>query len=428
MTGNQGGTAMAKESFRFIHASDFHLERPLQDILDLPDNLKKTLVEAPWKGAEAIFEHAVVENVDFIVLSGDLLNPLTCGAPGVAFLLEQFESLQQRGIQVYWAGGTVDDPERWPEAVMLPANVHLFSKHEVEAIVHRRHQTPLVTLLGRSSSGSENVRAAEYARDPDDNFVIAVAFGKADSETLAAERVDYWALGGQHQSEILRSDEPAIRYCGSPQARSLSEPGEHGFVLVDVDAQRNLQIHSIGIDLVRYSTQDIDADDVALGRDLRQLLAKRVARLQSEAAGRHVLVKWRVHMDLENAAVVGPSAIEDLLGWLRREFGHGQPSCWSLDMEILPPKELPAKWKEEDTILGDFLRTAATHRKESAKRLNLKPIIDAETPASNIWHSALSSSAPAATLDKSTLLGVDLLRGHKVDLVASTRRFGGSER
>ncbi len=419
---------MAKESFRFIHASDFHLERPLQDILDLPDNLKKTLVEAPWKAAEAIFEHAVIENVDFVVLAGDLLNPLTCGAPGIAFLLEQFEALAQRGIQVYWAGGMVDDPERWPEAVMLPKNVHVFSKLEVETFTFRRHQTALVTLLGRSSAGSETVRAAEYANDPDDNFVVAVAFGKADSETLASERVDYWALGGQHQAEILRSDEPAIRYSGTPQARSLSEPGEHGFVLVDVDAQRNLQIHSIGIDLVRYATIDIDADDVALGRDLRQVLSKRVARLQSEANGRHVMVKWRVHMDLENAAVVGPSAIEDLLGWLRREFGHGQPSCWSVDMEILPPKELPAKWKEEDTILGDFLRTAASHRKESAKRLNLKSIIDSETPASNIWQSLLSSTTPAATLDKSTLLGVDLLRGHKVDLVASTRRFGGSEK
>ncbi|MEZ6077890.1 MAG: hypothetical protein R3C56_20115 [Pirellulaceae bacterium] len=31
----------------------------------------------------------------------------------------------------------------------------------------------------------------------------------------------------------------------------------------------------------------------------------------------------------------------------------------------MPPKELPAKWKEEDTILGDFLRTAAAHRKEA---------------------------------------------------------------
>ncbi|MEZ6134754.1 MAG: hypothetical protein R3C53_07585 [Pirellulaceae bacterium] len=190
-------------------------------------------------------------------------------------------------------------------------------------------------------------------------------------------------------------------------------------------------MHSIEIDLVRYSVQEIDAEDVALGRDIRQLLAKRVARLQSEAAGRHLLVKWRVHMDLENATVVGPSALEDLLGWLRREFGHGQPSCWSTDIEILPPKELPAKWKEEDTILGDFLRTAAVARKEHGKQLSLKPLIDAETPASNLWQTALTPNDSAGAekmLQRATLLGVDLLRGHQVELLASTRRFGGSEK
>lgn len=422
---------MAKESFRFIHASDFHLERPMQDILDLPEHLKKTLVEAPWKAAEAVFEHAVVENVDFVLLAGDLLNPAACGAAGIAFLLEQFETLRERGIQIYWISGGVDGQERWPDAVSLPSNVKVFSEHEAETVLHRRHEVGLATIVGRSSSGNEIIRAAEFASDPNDDFVIALAHGTADSESLSAENVDYWALGGRHQSEILRSDEPAIRYCGSPQSRSLAEPGSHGFVLVDVDAQRDLQIHSIDIDVVRYTSQDIDADDMALGRDLHQLLAKRVARVQSEASGRHVLVKWRVHIDLENASVVGPSALEELLDWLRREFGHGSPCCWSTEIEILAPKELPAKWKEEDTILGDFLRTAVGYRKEPTKYVQLKSIIDSETPGANVWHSMLApkNGTPAtSTLDRSTLLGVDLLRGHKVDLVASARRFGGSDK
>ncbi|MBX3421411.1 MAG: DNA repair exonuclease [Pirellulaceae bacterium] len=420
---------MAKESFRFIHASDFHLERPLQDIYDLPEHLKRTLVEAPWKAAEAVFEHAIIENVDFVILSGDILNPATAGAQGVAFLLDQFELLRARGIQVYWLGGTADDMDRWPAAVALPANVHVFSKKAVESFVFRRHQTCLATLIGRSVDGNEMVRAAEHAHDPDETFVIAVAYGKADAESLAAENVHYWALGGKHQASIVQTEEPAIRYSGSPQARCLQEEGAHGFVLVDVDAQRHVQIHTIDVDLIRYSEQDIDADDVALGRDLRQTLAKRVARLQSDAAGRHLLVKWRIKLDLENAEMVGPSAVEELLSWLRREFGHGQPCCWSTDIEILPPGELPAKWKEEDTILGDFLRTSAEHRKESAKHLNLKSIADLEVPSTHLWQATLlpaNASIQLATLQKSTLLGVDLLRGHQVDLLAPTRRFGGA--
>ena len=421
---------MAKESFRFIHASDFHLERPMHDISDLPDHLKEALVEAPWKAAESVFEHAILENVDFIVLAGDLLNLSAAGAQGAAFLLDQFENLRQRGIQVFWAGGELDAPELWPEAVKLPDNVHMFSSDEVEAVVYRRNQVPLATILGRSSDGSETVKAVEFAREPDENYVIAVAHGRADSETLRSERVDYWALGGKHQADILQTEEPIIRYCGSPQARELSEEGAHGFVLVDVDAQRCIQVHSIDADVFRYSEQDIDADDMAMGRDVRQVLAKRVARLQSEASGRNLLVKWRVQIDMENASMVGPSALEELLTWLRREYGQGSPACWSTEIEILPPKALPSKWKEEDTILGDFLRIAAEQRKED-KPLNLKPMIDAETPGTSVWQAALSisnTSSQSMTLDKSTLLGVDLLRGHQVDLMATTRRFGGSEK
>jgi len=39
---------MGKESIRFIYAADFHLERPMQDLLDLPEHLISLLVYAPW--------------------------------------------------------------------------------------------------------------------------------------------------------------------------------------------------------------------------------------------------------------------------------------------------------------------------------------------------------------------------------------------
>ncbi len=419
---------MGKESFRFIHASDFHLERSMQDLLDIPDHLKNGLVDAPWKAAEAVFEHAMVEQVDFVLLTGDLLNPIATGASGPAFLVEQFEQLAKRNIPVFWIGGHTDDPDRWPEAVPLPPSVHLFPKRQVETAIFRRNGHALVTILGRSCDGRESIRAAEYSHEADDNFVIAMGHGTADSESLSGERIDYWALGGDHQRNTVQTEAPHIRYSGTTQGRSLEETGSHGFHMIEVDTDRNIQVHAVDIDLFRYSTQTIDAEDLSLGRDMRQLIAKRINKLQSEAAGRHLLIQWKVQMDLEQASMVGPAAIEELLQWARREFGHGQPAAWSTDIEILPPKHLPKKWSEEDTILGDFLRTASQHRKNAAKDLHIKPLIDSETPGSSVWQSSLltgDASSQAALLERSALLGVDLLRGHQVDLVANTRRFGG---
>jgi len=420
---------MSKESIRFLHAGDFHLERAMQDLTDLPEHLKASLVDAPWKAAEAVFEAAIVENVDFVLLSGDLLNPISCGALGPAFLIEQFERLEQRKIPVYWAGGGVDDPERWPDAVSLPSNVHYFSKKQVESVVFRRNGFPLATIVGRSNDGRESIRAAEFQTESDDTYVIAIAHGVADRDSLLSERIDYWALGREHHRHTLHGEAPHMRVCGTTQGRSFDEDGAHGYWTVEVDGDHDANITVTDCDTFRYATQTLDVEDLAMGRDLRELMSKRIARLQSEHGSRHLIIRWRVELDLENSAMVGPAAIDEILGWLRREYGHGACSVGSTEIEVLSPQSYPAKWQEEDTILGDFLRTSLENKKTSGTQLNLKPLIESETPGTAVWQNVLideSSLVTSAALDRATLLGVDMLRGHKVDLLAPTRRFGGT--
>jgi DNA repair protein SbcD/Mre11 len=419
---------MGKESFRFIHASDFHLDRPLLDLPDLPDHLRAAIVDAPWKAAEAIFENAILENVDFVVLAGDLLNPVSSGAWGPAFLLEQFDALNKKNIPIYWAMGEADGQNRWPEAIALPANVHRFSDRKSEPLTYRRAGLPLATIIGRSYDGRQTINAAEYHFDDDELFRIAVAYGQADGDSLSGERIDYWALGGNHARKSLGGEHRHVYYCGTPQARGINEQGSHGFHVCEVDSNDAVRVHTMDCDVLRYSEQIIDADDMAVVSDLRTMLAKRVQKLQSQASGRHTLVDWKVQMDLENASVVGPAAIEELLVWLRREFGHGTPAVWSTDIEVLPPKAFPKKWMDEDTILGDFLRTAMEARKDAANAFTLTPIIESETPGGLVWQSTLGQESSSvhrkSELDLATLLGVDMLRGHNVDLLSCTRRFG----
>ncbi len=59
---------MPGESFRFIHASDFHLESPLADLDALPSHLRDAMANAPRRAAQAVFEAALADNIDFLVL------------------------------------------------------------------------------------------------------------------------------------------------------------------------------------------------------------------------------------------------------------------------------------------------------------------------------------------------------------------------
>jgi DNA repair protein SbcD/Mre11 len=123
---------MSSRPFRFIHASDFHLEQPLMGVAEVPDHLRELFLDAPYAAAQQVFEAALAEDVGFVVLSGDILQPLATGPRGPLFLAEQFARLAARGIGVYWAGGAVDPPETWPGVVKLPQNVHVFPRGRME--------------------------------------------------------------------------------------------------------------------------------------------------------------------------------------------------------------------------------------------------------------------------------------------------------
>ena len=129
---------MSQPALRFIHASDLHLERPLAGVAEVPENLREVFLEAPFQAAELVFETALSEGADALLLAGDVVDFDRVGPRAVVFLNEQFQRLADHGIKVYWACGDIDPPDSWPASIELPANVHVFSVGRVESFEHRR--------------------------------------------------------------------------------------------------------------------------------------------------------------------------------------------------------------------------------------------------------------------------------------------------
>ncbi len=55
---------MSGQSFRFLHASDFHLEEPLGGLAEVPPHLGELFLDAPFTAAERVLDVAVRERVD----------------------------------------------------------------------------------------------------------------------------------------------------------------------------------------------------------------------------------------------------------------------------------------------------------------------------------------------------------------------------
>ncbi|TWT71905.1 metallophosphoesterase family protein [Crateriforma conspicua] len=416
---------MPGESFRFIHASDFHLERPLGDLDQLPPHLRDALADAPRSAAAAVFDAATADNIDFLVLCGDLVNPSTAGPHAMALLLDGFEKLHAKKTPVFWSAGVADDPQRWPDAAPLPPNVTLFPKDRAIAVPVQRSGRTICHVIGRSSDGRSTLHVPGYRIDPVDEFTVAIGHGSAEAAALAEGHFDYWALGGRHnRQEIEQGANAAAVQCGTPQGRCLQETGPHGYCVVDVDSDQTTRVHQVECDTFRYCHEQIDAAEVIQVGTLKNLLGERIARLAHENGGRQLLIGWEINVaTAEHLSAIGDP--DETLRWLRREYGHGTPAAWSIALTVNPPRQFPKSWNDEDTILGDFLRATAKHRENDSRELNLLPFTEEHeigqpgglpTTTSSLL-AEIAASDRGRLLDQATLLGVDLLRGGKPQLV-----------
>ena len=102
---------------------------------------------------------AIADEVDFVLLSGNLLDVDLTGPRGMIFLIEQFERLRQRRIEVYWAAGEVDAAERRSASFRIPDNVRIFSSLRPEEITVSRDGLNTRSSLGSTTVPGRSARA-----------------------------------------------------------------------------------------------------------------------------------------------------------------------------------------------------------------------------------------------------------------------------
>ena len=141
---------MAQETFRFLHASDFHLDQPPGGLTDLPSELVEPLIESTYRAVDAVFDAAIRERVAFVVLSGDLIHFPTASPRAIDFLSAQFERLREKKIPVYWLGGQLEAGHAIPDDFKLPKNVHRMATTRVEKIEVKRDRETIAYVVGQS--------------------------------------------------------------------------------------------------------------------------------------------------------------------------------------------------------------------------------------------------------------------------------------
>ena len=264
---------MMGSTFRFIHCADLHLGLRFRGLDSIDPRMAERLRQSVFDSFQRIVDKAIEEEVDALVISGDLYDDSTELPSTRMWLSHQFERLK---IPVFICHGNHDNSTSWDSAISYPENVHEFGT-EPETIQINDE----VEVVGVSfETWHESRNLAAMLKGSPDKFTIACLHCDVDAATegytyapcsvsdMKGRNIDYWALGHIHKRTVLSKD-PYIVYSGNIQGRSFKETGPKGAYLVTVSSHRVL-------DFQFFPTQTYVWKDISLditGSTLNDLLS-----------------------------------------------------------------------------------------------------------------------------------------------------------
>lgn len=407
---------MSITPFRFVQAGDFRLHQPLYGVNTIPAHLTHLFLESAYDAAHHAFDRMLSEQVDFLVLTGDILDPDLAGPRGVIALADELTRIAESGINVYWVSQDIDVARKWPRSVALPDNVHLIARGTTGHILCARDGQPLAQLDISADRAYRSGLAGDGQGNDHELPLFTVGHSADVSELWNESQIDYIAVTGEHLSQTYRSHRPLLCCSGTHQGRCPSETGPHGVSLVNVNDDREIHCQSLETDVLRWRTERIEIVENSSRDDIEFQLYERTDQLLQQDPNRHLFLTWLL-------AGPGPmpssgplddrETLEELSRWLCEEFRDRTPVVWAVDMQREAVDSVPQNWYEEDTIRGDFLRGIVEYQENDPSNLSLEQMIPDSCSAGRIKTllSTTDATQRARLLNDSALLGCELLRG-----------------
>ena len=230
--------------FRFIHTSDLHLDSPLRSLALKDEELADLVGTATRLVLERIVDICLEEQVNVLLIPGDLYDGDMRSMKTAACLIHQMERLNDKNILVFMVRGNHDAESVITKEIVFPPNVKVFSGHggveridEYEVAVHgvsfAKPQAPesLIPKYAPPAPGCFNIgllhTSLTGAEGHDDYAPCSV-------KDLQSHGYDYWALGHVHKRKV-HAENPYVVMPGIPQGRDIGEAGPKSLTLVSVD-------------------------------------------------------------------------------------------------------------------------------------------------------------------------------------------------
>ena len=355
------------KSIKFIHTADVHLGKKLSCNSSKNSKVKDIFINATEQAFKNLVELAVEEEIDFILIAGDLYDREARSIKSSRFFLKQCQYLNENEIKIYIISGNHDPAGIENEVFELPDNVHYFSSEDVETIKYKKDNKLAARIIGQSYRQKfENRTMYNYYTAPDQSVLnialLHTALNKDNnryvpvnkSELLTKNEIHYWALGHLHQYQKI-SQKPSINFSGTLQSHNISEQGSKGAILVEVDSNLKIKENFVPLSPIIFKEIVVDLErenELDNITKLQQLINEKLEKQLNNIKINNKSRKYKIKAAVIRLNIVGRTPVhqyvadnreeleETLLEDMRIKFSRESPSLWLHSLILRTAKPL----------------------------------------------------------------------------------------
>lgn len=259
-------------SIKILHCADIHLGFYENSIgVTAESRAAETLLTF-----EKIISTAKENNVEFLLISGDLFNSNNIEKKFIDSVFESFSKIPE--INVIYAAGNHDplNSDSPFKKYTIPENVHVLDTKDC-CVEFKNLNT---RIYGRSFKEVYLKGEANFSIKPDDSFInIMCLHGELKSDLqsdynsvtnnfIADSGMDYIALGHIHKrTEVQKINNTYFAYCGCPEGQGFDELGEKGVYLGTV-SKNDCQLDFVPVAKRMHICENVDVSDCFTSADV----------------------------------------------------------------------------------------------------------------------------------------------------------------
>lgn len=291
--------------FRFVHTADLHLDSPLRSLAMRNVDLADLIGDATRQALIAIVDLCIDEQVDALIIAGDLYDGDQTSMKTARFLAGQMQRLHEAGIGTYIIRGNHDALSRITQELILPPTVTVFGGRAHAVDLNGGDLALSIHGLSFAKPHAPESLLEKYRRPAPDTINIGIMhtslagapghdqYAPCNASNLHDWGFDYWALGHVHVRAQHAGDRMVIMP-GMPQGRDINEAGEKTVTLVTVNDDRSFTIEERATSIAQFERIPIDLSSATTWRVAAELIEQGIGLARDRTRSPHLVGRLRL--------------------------------------------------------------------------------------------------------------------------------------